>query len=425
MSKTLFNKIKQGTVILLLWLFTAPMVSASLQPDSVVLSYSGVIQGEKNEALAYAVISVEKSNISTVSNAEGEFQLKIPAELVARNITVTFLGYKNLSIPISNLQEKGNRLTLASDPFILPVLEVVTKDPVFIVQNMFQNRAKNYCRQDMLMTAFYRETIRKRNTNVSLSEAVVEVYKRGVTSNLNDMASLFKSRKSTDYSRLDTIVFRLMGGPYNNIYLDVARYPEIILPDNFDELYDFKINSTDIIDGHTVYVLEFKQFDYIAAPLYYGKLYIDVENYALVKAEFDLDLRYNDEATRQFIKKKPLNARVSTTQASYVVNYRMIDGLWYYAYSRIDLGLRINWRRKLFNTHYNTSIEMAATDWERNITRQIFKEKRRISPTVIIQNETRGFTDTDFWGEYNIIEPDKSIENAINKIIKQLGKEKQ
>ena len=36
-----------------------------------------------------------------------------------------------------------------------------------------------------------------------------------------------------------------------------------------------------------------------------------------------------------------------------------------------------------------------------------------------------GFSDPDFWGAYNIIEPDKSIELAIEKIQKQLKKSMQ
>jgi hypothetical protein len=42
---------------------------------------------------------------------------------------------------------------------------------------------------------------------------------------------------------------------------------------------------------------------------------------------------------------------------------------------------------------------------------------------VVIQDAITGFSEPEFWGEYNIIEPDKSIENAINKIQKRLKKQ--
>jgi hypothetical protein len=48
--------------------------------------------------------------------------------------------------------------------------------------------------------------------------------------------------------------------------------------------------------------------------------------------------------------------------------------------------------------------------------------KARLRPNVIISDEASGFADPDFWGEFNVIEPEKSIETAIKKIQKQLEK---
>ena len=66
---------------------------------------------------------------------------------------------------------------------------------------------------------------------------------------------------------------------------------------------------------------------------------------------------------------------------------------------------------------------MAITDWEKNTT-GIMKPKNSLKPTIILGDEASGFSDPEFWGKYNIIEPEKSIESAIKKIIKQLKKVK-
>ncbi len=394
------------------------------QQDTVFSTYSGVVSSENSDPLAYAVLSVEQSNISTVTNTDGEFMLKIPKSESNKNIIVTFLGHENLRIPISKLLPQGNKIRLKVIPFVLPELEVLYKDPASIVKKMMENKSANYSSKDWMMTAFYRETIKNRNTNVSLSEAIVEVYKRAYNSTLHDMAALYKSRKSTDYNKLDTLVFKLMGGPFNNIYLDVMRYPEYIFTSDILDKYEFRFLKTDQINDRLVYVIEFKQLKYIYEPLYFGNLYIDAESFALARAEFDMNLEFNEEATRLFVRKKPFNARVSTTQAKYVIDYRLIGETWFYSYSRIDLGLRINWNRRLFHTYYNTSIEMAATDWTDAMDRKTFRGKERINPSVVIQDQASGFSDPEFWGEFNIIEPDKSIENAINKIQKQLNRTK-
>ena len=63
---------------------------------------------------------------------------------------------------------------------------------------------------------------------------------------------------------------------------------------------------------------------------------------------------------------------------------------------------------------------MAITDWEISDTRFAKVRENIIRPNTILVDETSGFSDPEFWGEYNIIEPEKSIETAIKKIQKQL-----
>lgn len=421
------NKLSKSLYLLLSLFIGFQAMAAEIRPgaqlpDSAFAVFSGIITGEKNDQMPYAVISVEKTNISTVTNADGEFLLKVPKADMDKNLLISFLGYENLRIALVSLLPAGNKIRMKPLPFTLPPLEVISKDPESIIRKMMENRNKNYSQRDMMMTAFYRETIKKKNTNISLSEAIVEVYKRAYNSSLHDMASLFKSRKSTDYNKLDTLVFKLMGGPFNNIYLDVMRYPDYIFSENIFENYEFKFLKTDQINDRVVYVIDFRQLRHIAEPLFYGNLYVDAETFALAKAEFDMDLTNNDEATRIFVRKKPFNAKINTTRAHYVIDYRLVDDTWYYSYGRIDLGLKINWQKRLFHTFYNSVIEMAATDWSDDMDRKTFRTKDRISPTVVIQDEASGFSDPEFWGEYNIIEPDKSIENAISKIKKQLEK---
>ena len=65
---------------------------------------------------------------------------------------------------------------------------------------------------------------------------------------------------------------------------------------------------------------------------------------------------------------------------------------------------------------------MAVTDWEKNIG-EGNSTKERIKPSIILSNEASGFSDPEFWGQYNIIEPEKSIESAIKKISKQLKRD--
>ena len=394
------------------------------KPDSLFNSYKGIVTDiNSHDKLSFCQLTVESTNTSTVTNSEGEFLLKVPKTDTNSMLVITFLGYGSKKIALSTLKPEGNRIELKPLPYLLPEIEVISKDPAWVVRKMLDNRNKNYSDKDMIMNAFYRETIRKRNTNVSLSEAIVEVYKQSYSNMKSDMAALYKSRKSTDYSKLDTLVFKLMGGPFNSLYLDVMKYPNFVFTDDIFSSYTFKFAKTDRIDDRLIYIIHFEQFKTILEPLFYGNLYIDAQSYALVRAEFDMNLSDNEEATKLFIRKKPYNARVNTTKAHYQIDYKLNDDKWYYAYSRVDLNMKIIWKKKLFNTYYNSTIEMAATDWFDDVDKKGFKAKEKINSNIVIQDAVSGFSDAAFWGEYNIIEPDKSINNAIHKIQKRLKKE--
>ena len=65
---------------------------------------------------------------------------------------------------------------------------------------------------------------------------------------------------------------------------------------------------------------------------------------------------------------------------------------------------------------------MAVTYWEKAGTEKPAGRKERLRSNVIVSDEASGFSDPDFWGEFNVIEPEKSIETAIKKIQKQLEK---
>ena len=391
--------------------------------DSDFVEFSGKVVDVKNgDVLPFATLSVEGSNITTVSNSEGEFSLKIPKEFQDKTLTVSYIGYKNRILKISELKQENSRITLEPMIVSLPEINVISTDAENLVLSVLENRYKNYPEEELLMTAFYRETIKKNRFYVSLSEAIVDILKQPYSSFRQDQAELYKSRKQSDYKKMDTLVFKLMGGPYNSLYMDVMKNPDYLFTESILDNYEFSFDRTTYIDHQPIYIVNFKQRPFVNIPLYYGKLYIDAESLALRSAIFHLDLTDKEKSASLLIRKKPLNAKVFLTNASYRMDYIEKDGKWYYNYSRIELDFKIDWKRKLFNSNYYTVVEMAVTNWEKATEEKKLKNKLR--PTVIIADEASGFSDPEFWGSYNVIEPEKPIESAIKKIQKQLEKRK-
>jgi hypothetical protein len=84
--------------------------------------------------------------------------------------------------------------------------------------------------------------------------------------------------------------------------------------------------------------------------------------------------------------------------------------------------MKINWKSKLFNTNYYSVVEMAVTNRETKTEQNSIRWRDRLKENVIISETAEGFSDPDFWGPHNLIEPEKPIEAAIRKIQKQLEK---
>ena len=171
-------------------------------------------------------------------------------------------------------------------------------------------------------------------------------------------------------------------------------------------------------------MVNFRQLSDIEEPLYKGKLFIDAEKKILTSAVFSLNITDKDKAAALFVRKKPADVRVWPTDVAYRVDYREKNGKWYYGYSNVLLEFKVDWKHRFFNSTYTLTSEMAVTDWEKNLTQDKLTNREKIKTSMILGDEASGFSDPDFWGAYNIIEPEKSIQSAIKKIQRQLEKSK-
>lgn len=424
------KKIQTALVVLLVSVigFSSTNAFAFQEKQSVenFKQYKGeVIDQDSKKALIFATLAVEGTNISTITNTEGDFILKIPESVNDGTVIVSFLGYESKNILLSDLSPDKNKIELSVSVTQLSEVNInAPKDAAALVRQALARKGDNYFDDPTLMTAFYRETIKKRRKNVSLSEAVVNIYKTPYNSLRRDAVELYKARKSTDYSKLDTVALKLQGGPFNALYVDIMKYPEYIFAEGSIDDYRFAFSRSTRIKDRLIYVIKFDQKQSIDIPLYKGELFIDVENKTLTSAVYTLNITSKEKAARLFVRKKPANVDVWPTDVGYRVDYREKNGKWYYGYSNVLLTFKVDWKDKLFNSVYTMTAEMAVTDWEKNLTGELPKSKERLKKSIILSDEAIGFSDPDFWGQYNIIEPEKSIESAIKKIQRQLRRSK-
>ena len=419
-SKRVFSRIIIGFIIFG-YFQIIPTLKAQESKAVEFTQFRGVVQDANSKMpLEFASIVINGTNISTITNTDGEFLLKVPNNNLDKDITINYLGYLNKVVSLSSFTANKFIVKLEESFEKLPDVNLASANPVSIVEKVIKNRQKNYFNNPVIMKAFYRESIKKRRTYASLSEAVVDIYKQPFESKSKDYVKLHKARKSTDYKKVDTLLIKLQGGPYNNLAVDMIKNQDLFFTNDVFEIYNFTFDKMISMNNRTVYVLNFIQNSTIIEPYYQGKLYIDTQSYALIKAVYSLNLENLKKASKFFVKKKPAKADVIPVKTKYIVDYRITNGKWYFGYSRIELSFKIDWDKKLFNSLYHLTIEMAITDWELNKDKNGLKNREKLKSNIILNDKASGFSNPEFWGEYNVIEPDKSIENAIKKIQRKL-----
>lgn len=389
-------------------------------PQDLITIRGKVVDAETNAPLVFATVTVRESNVGIVTNIDGEFTLKVSPS--ATTLEVSFLGYKNRLIEISSLKENGGKNTIEMESAPIPIKEIVVKpvDPEAIVEKAISKISVNYESVPNLMTAFYRETIRKNRTYISIGEAVVEIFKAPYASDTRfDGARLYKGRKSSDVEKMDTVLFKLQGGPVSVLQLDIVKNTESVLTKDAMEYYDYSISGVIEIDSKPHYIIDFIQRPSVEQPLFMGSLFIDMETFAITEAEFGFNLSNKEAAASIFIRKKPLGMKIYPEIAEYRTKFRAQDGVLHFIYSRAEVKFKVDWQKKLFHTYYTTMSEIAVTDrTDKEVIK--FAKEDKVKYTDVFSEKVSAFTDKEFWGDYNVIEPDQSIESAIRRLSRKL-----
>ena len=382
--------------------------------------YGKVVDSKTNKALPFATIEALGSNAATVTNIDGEFIIKIERKSDVSQVKIAYIGFQNKILELDKLSDKGSYTVMLEQTAIqLKQVTIRPKDAMELIADVLANIRANYSDEPMMMRGFYRETIQRGRNYVSISEAIIDVYKGSYLNEYQvDQVKLFKGRKSADVERMDTVLFKVQGGPNTTILMDVVKNPYILLSDEYREIYDFRLSDVITIDDRLHYVISFNQKEYVDDPYYKGRLYIEMDRLAISEAEFELNVENQDKAARLFIQRKPMGMSIIPERAAYRAKYTIEDDRWYFTYARAEVKFKVNWKKKFFNTTYSTMSELAITDRTYDGIEK-FAGRERFKSNDILNEKVYIFFDQGFWEGYNVIEPDQSIESAIRKLNKK------
>ena len=401
-------------LIIIAFLLCSTTLSA--QVDTVRLGYSvhgTVVDAATGRAMESVHVSVPDRHFATVTNADGGFTIK--SDRPVTEVVFTYVGYRT-----QTLYPTGQplRVRMLSESLTLEEASIITGDPYEIVQDAIEKTRERFSQKPELLECFYRETIRKRNRYIYVSEAVARMYKTGYDGTIyRDRTALEKSRVLLSQRKADTLAVKVQGGPTQAMVFDVVKNHEILF--NREEMshYEFEMGMPTYINDRLQFVIRFRpNYAPVDYALYSGTLFIDRELLSFTRIEMSVDMSDVNKATQMMVVRKPLTLRFTPKELSVVINYRLEDGHSRLSYFRSTMRFNCDWKKRLLATSYTAVNELVVTD-VREPAVQIPREES-FRTIDILSDKAAEFLDPDYWKDYNIIEPTESLENAIGRLRK-------
>lgn len=414
------------------WLFivgySATFTAVAQEPVEAMkteFTVSGVVRDKENrKKLENVAVSLVGTPIGTVTNAEGVFSLKIPHMDTIPQLELSHIGYMNARFSASAPEGSNNmHATILMIPIALQLNEVVAygNSARRIVEEALERIPKNYPSGESMTSAFYRETVQKGHRYISISEAMLDVYKTSYRQRTSDRdkVQIDKARRLLSQKQSDTLGVKVVGGPNLPLFMDVVKNAYALFDEETLDYYSFVQEPSVFIDDRLQYVISFRPRVKLDYALYVGRVFIDREHLAFTRAEFELDLSDRERAVAAILYKKPLGLRFRPQKVSFLITYRQHDGVTCLNYICNEMCFKCDWKRRLFSSSYVARSEMVAVDREEHPERVIAR-RDAFKPYQVFYDIVKEYWSEDFWKDYNIIEPTESLEDAVKKLRKQM-----
>lgn len=386
--------------------------STGVKP-ALILFRGKVIDREEKIALPYASISIERSSIGTITNSDGEFELKIPEAMRADTVVFSSLGYRTYYQPIVEINTAENTIYLQPVSIKLKEIKVTYINPDEIINKILSKISFNYPRNPEDMTAFYREVLKQDNTYVDVAEAVLEIRKAPYDNNYsNDKIKLIKGRKNLNVKTFKFVDFKIQGGPFYSTKLDVVKTLDSFLDPDFREFYKYTLDQIIELDNRDTYVVKFRPKEKVDYPCYRGTMYVDMSTFALVRAEFSLSRSGLKFARASLIKKKPKDFYVRPIDANYKVSYRRIDNKWHFSTAQTSVLFKVKSKKDKINSSFRSVSDLLITDIKPDDGTH-FRRNELFNPKDIFTDLITSY-DENFWKDYNTIMPSEKLRKALH-----------
>lgn len=401
-----------------LLLFLLASLTAFAQPDPPELKYSvsgSVVDAESGRPLQYVNVKVVGENYSTVSNSDGGFIIKSSSEL--REVEFSLLGYKSERIRVPDDRDAGLKVRMTRMTLTLNEAMIISGDPYKILMDAIRKIRDNYPLVTETFDCFYRETIRKKQRYIFISEAVARMLKTSYTIGVHpDRIAVVKSRILESPDKRDTLSVKVAGGPAQAVFLDIVKNREMLDQESLSH-YNLSMGIPEMIGDRAQFAIKISPRGDVDYAQYHGTIYIDVETLSFIRFDLELDMSDKAKATQMMLIKKPSGLRFTPLALNLRYDYELENGVSRVRYVRTEMKFKCDWKKRLFRTDYTAVSELVTTD-RHSAEELTVPKKGAFRSRDILADKAASDYDPDFWKEYNIIAPTESLDKAMGRLKK-------
>ncbi|WP_442589540.1 carboxypeptidase-like regulatory domain-containing protein [Pedobacter sp. AW31-3R] len=369
----------------------------------------GIVVNKENSTWVPGVtITVSQSSVGTKTDEQGRFNISIPAHLKNELLLISSIGYQTQKILISQISPAGP-LEILLSPVNIPLQEVKVHDETAqdIVFHAYRNKLMNYPIGNTVYKGFYRETnySSKDNSAEKLNyviEAVINLNKGSYKDHSEDEIGIEELRKNELLPVRSAIQW--YGGAYTPSRFDIVKKEFEFLDPGKGKNYGYEKAGTAYYYGKLVHRINFKPR---IKARYEGTLYIDVESYAIVKADFRLFAEHAQAGNTLKMAK--------ITDRAFKVNYQPFAGKWYLQ----SIWQQAIGKERLSNGKFRYVTEYATTSIDTNRQKK-FEYHEKLSPAEVLSSRTSPYND-EFWKSYDVVRQTKGLNELLIDTARKVG----
>ena len=293
-----------------------------------------VVDASESKPVSYTNIGLEGTLYGTASDAEGNFELKIPEDMVSKNIYFSAVGFKNRQFPVSELFDKDfNVVKLQAQSYDVGNVDVEAQNMVLvrILRMASENIRYNFGDGPFNLHFSYSRKTTINDTINRQTSAEVLVYDQNGYSHPSPIDA-FRSRKyrvdkeGKDYSfstnplKVDEL-----------LALDWVRSASCILSPALLGDFRLSLQSQPTIEGKEFWVIAFRQVlptpegsgDYYATS-FEGTITIRKEDYTVYNISGKIKAPRNNRQDRSLAIANSNNNYLENVSYEFSVDYRKL-----------------------------------------------------------------------------------------------------